>query len=194
MGWNARDAAASCKSIPALPKNCQRLPFTAIFGLISRTTVRIVPLFARCGHAGQPGPRAENRERGQSETRRILAIAHRLASRRETNEIKMALQAPIGGSINARGNSSRWTHDLANTRLAIRRGGSSARENGALALLRSAISRQFDGLQLAQSRGSVVPGAHRAPIRRQSRASHPGFDACGDQFLKPTMLGEAEVT
>jgi hypothetical protein len=42
---------------------------------------------ALLGHAGQPGPRAENRERGQSETRRILAIACQLAACRQTNEM-----------------------------------------------------------------------------------------------------------
>ncbi len=48
--------------------------------------------------------------------------------------------------MNDRGNTSRLAHDLAHTRLAIRRGRIGARENGALALPRSAKCRHFDPL------------------------------------------------
>ncbi len=60
--------------------------------------------------------------------------------------LKNGAPAPIGGSKSARGKPSRWAHDLADTRLAIRRGGIGARQNGALALLKSANSRQFEWL------------------------------------------------
>jgi hypothetical protein len=59
------------------------------------------------------------------------------------SKMKNGAPAPFGGSKHARGKLSRWAHDSADTRLAIRRGGIGARENGALALLKSANFRQF---------------------------------------------------
>ena len=47
-------------------------------------------------------------------------------------------------SMNARGKAPRWAHDLADSRLAIRSAGIGAGENGVLAILKSANSRQFD--------------------------------------------------
>jgi hypothetical protein len=55
----------------ALPKNCHLLPFTAILESPNRhdRLNRFNSTLALRGRAGQPGPRAENRERGRQEPR-----------------------------------------------------------------------------------------------------------------------------
>jgi hypothetical protein len=61
-------------------------------------------------------------------------------------KMKNGAPAPIGGSMDARSNASRWTQNLADTRLAISLQRIGARGNGALGLFRSAKSRQLDRL------------------------------------------------
>jgi hypothetical protein len=99
--------------------DCQSLPFSASY------PSRPFESFFSSPVAGMPASlglglrtvSGANRKRdGSSPSRSDLDHA-----REQRN--KNGAPAPIGGSIDARSNASRWTHNLADTRLAIRRGG-----------------------------------------------------------------------
>ena len=63
-------ALRGARRLGALPKTCHLLPSTAICSRKTATPVSTVPfLSAPRGRAGQPWPRAENRERGREEPR-----------------------------------------------------------------------------------------------------------------------------
>ncbi len=208
MRWNARDAAASCKSIPAsryLPvdfKRIIRVDSSDRCGTVRmkpESRARVVRGRRVTGLARSRRPLAQLRSAAQLHAGRVATLCRKTAnhchslpfsasylvrpfesfisspvagvpaslgpglrtvsgaSRRPDGSspsraglhfverpTKNGAPSQIGGSMNARGNASRCAHDSADTRLAIRRGRAAARENGALALPRSAIARHFD--------------------------------------------------
>ena len=64
-------ASRGARRLGDLPKNCHLLPSTAILEPQDRLVRfnRFNSFLALRGRAGQPGPRAENRERGREEPR-----------------------------------------------------------------------------------------------------------------------------
>jgi mRNA-degrading endonuclease toxin of MazEF toxin-antitoxin module len=69
-------ASRGARRLEDLPKSCHLLPSTAISEPQNRYVRfnRSISFVAPRGRAGQPGPRAENRERGQDEPRWDVAI------------------------------------------------------------------------------------------------------------------------
>jgi hypothetical protein len=106
---------------------------------------------------------------------------------------KNGAPAPIGGSIDARSNASRSTRNLADTRLAIPRGGSGARENGALALRRSANSRQFDPLAHTNATwGQRLTGGGDC-MRREERIQSRGPFRAGCRVRRSRHRRDASI-
>jgi hypothetical protein len=93
----------------------------------------------------------ENKSLAQCRLASSMYSPRVLGGKKEFAALKMKndAPAPIGASIDARGNASRWAQNFAGTRLATSFQRLGARGNGALALRKSAISRQFDRLGAA---------------------------------------------
>jgi hypothetical protein len=125
---------------------------------IARSTRVLSSLCVFGVHGGKedflPRRREEREENPENKSLAHCRLASSMYSprvrggKKEFDALKMKndAPAPIGASIDARGNASRWAQNFAGTRLATSFQRLGARGNGALALRKSAISRQFDRL------------------------------------------------
>ena len=102
------NASRGARRLGALPKSCHLLPFAAILSPQDRYVRfnRSIPFLTPRGYAGQPGPRAENRERGQEGT--LGAKSHRVSFRLMIDQQRESPKTQLSVALAQGTSAAKW--------------------------------------------------------------------------------------